>query len=151
MQCSRSQHPSSLPFEGARRAWVSAPPTLWCHALVATGVVRPQKSPSPARVLGLYHVSPSSPCRLACPRCLTPRRGNLDPLAPARARRQDFPSPARAWAINRLPVARAPHVAWLLAALKPLVLPTEDLSWVFVLSPRDCSLSIAAAHVRCGR
>ena len=40
MQCSGSQHPSSLPVEGAGRAGVSAPPVPWCHALVATGVVR---------------------------------------------------------------------------------------------------------------
>ena len=40
--CSGSQYPSSLTVEGARRAWVSAPPTLWCPALVATGVIRHQ-------------------------------------------------------------------------------------------------------------
>ena len=39
MRCSGSQHPSSLSVEGAGRAWVSAPPVPWCHALVATGVV----------------------------------------------------------------------------------------------------------------
>ena len=40
MQCSGSQHPSSLLVEGAGRARLSAPPTPRCHALVATGVVR---------------------------------------------------------------------------------------------------------------
>ena len=43
MQCSGSQHPSSLPIEGAGRAQVSAPPTPWCHALVATGVACHQR------------------------------------------------------------------------------------------------------------
>ena len=61
--------------------------------------------------------------------------GYLDPPAPARTRRQDFPLLARAWAISRLPIARVPHIVWPPAALKSLVLPTKDLSWVFVLSP----------------
>ena len=39
-QCSGSQHPSSLPVKGAGHARVSAPSASWCHALVATGVVR---------------------------------------------------------------------------------------------------------------
>ena len=39
MQCSGSQHPSSLLVEGAGRAWVLAPLVPWCHALVATGIV----------------------------------------------------------------------------------------------------------------
>ena len=42
MQCTGSQHPSSLLVEGAGRARVLAPPASWCHALVATGVVRHQ-------------------------------------------------------------------------------------------------------------
>ena len=41
-RCSGNKHPSSLPVEGAGRARVLAPPALWCHALVATGVVRHQ-------------------------------------------------------------------------------------------------------------
>ena len=41
-RCSGSQHPSSLPVEGAGHARVLVPPEPWCHALVATGVVRHQ-------------------------------------------------------------------------------------------------------------
>ena len=44
-QCSGSQHPSSLPVEGAERARVSAPPAPWCHVLVSTGVVRHHDDP----------------------------------------------------------------------------------------------------------
>ena len=43
MQCSGSQHPSSLLVEGAGRSRVSAPSVPWCHALVARGVVRHQE------------------------------------------------------------------------------------------------------------
>ena len=43
-QCSKTRHPSSLPLMGARRAWVSAPPAPWCHALVAMGLVSHHKA-----------------------------------------------------------------------------------------------------------
>ena len=39
MQCSGSQHPSSLLVKGAGHARLSALPAPWCHAFVAMGVV----------------------------------------------------------------------------------------------------------------
>ena len=39
-RCCGTRHPSSSFVVGAGRAWVSAPPVPWCHALVAMRVVR---------------------------------------------------------------------------------------------------------------